>query len=111
MHYADNNPDLTLNQVIYDEQLTSQDILYIELEQGQCSVHDVGVVHGSAANTSGRWRAGLALRYMPATSELCCDEDLSVSEFDWSTLPIELLSGENHNLINDFVIGYDCLTW
>lgn len=110
-HHADDSPDLTLNQIISDDQLASEDISYIELEPGQCSIHDVGIVHGSAANTSGRRRAGLALRYMPATSALFRDDDLPLQKFDWSTLPIELVRGENRNPVNDFEIGHDNPPW
>ena len=83
----------------------------IELEPGQASLHDVGIVHGSAANSSGRRRAGLALRYMPATSGLHRDDDLPLSKFDWTTLPIELVQGENRNAVNDFTVGQEKPGW
>ena len=44
------------------------DAVYDALEAGQFSVHDVHLVHGSAANTSGKRRAAITLRYMPATA-------------------------------------------
>ncbi len=105
-HHADASPDLTLNQVIGDDQLAEQDTRYIELEPGQASLHDVGIVHGSAANRSGRRRAGLALRYMPATSGLHRDDVLPLAKFDWTTLPIELVRGENRNAVNNFAVGH-----
>jgi hypothetical protein len=110
-HHADGNPDLALNQVIGDDQLEAQEVRYIELEPGQASLHDVGIVHGSAANSSGRRRAGLALRYMPATSGLHRDDDLPLSKFDWTTLPIELVQGENRNAVNDFTVGQEKPGW
>ena len=110
-HHEDAGDYLTLNQVISEDQLTDKDIQYIELEPGQCSLHDVGIVHGSAANTSNRRRAGLAIRYMPATSGLLRDNDMPLSKFDWSTLPIELIKGENCNRVNDFTIGQDAAPW
>ncbi|PPR59887.1 MAG: hypothetical protein CFH10_01736 [Alphaproteobacteria bacterium MarineAlpha4_Bin2] len=110
-HHEDVGGHLTLNQVISDDQLSDRDIRYIELDPGQCSLHDVGIVHGSAANTSGRRRAGLAIRYMPATSGLHRDLDLPIAKFDWSSLPIDLVRGENRNSVNDFEIGHDCLDW
>lgn len=110
-HHGDDNPNLTLNQVIGEEQIAAEDIRYIELEPGQCSIHDVGIVHGSEANTSGRRRAGLALRYMPATSGLFRDDDLPLSKFDWSTLPVALMRGVNRNVVNDFTIGHNSPSW
>ena len=105
-HHADDSPDLTLNQVISEEQLDKTAIRTLELEAGQVSLHDVGIVHGSAANTSDRRRAGLALRYMPATSCLHRDFDLPLSKFDWSRLPIELVRGVNRHDGNDFQVGH-----
>ena len=110
-HHEDSSDHLTLNQVIGANQLADKDVRYIELEPGQVSLHDVGIVHGSAANTSGRRRAGLAIRYMPSTSGFYRDNDMPLSKFDWSTLPIELIKGENHNSINDFYVGHDTLPW
>ena len=109
--HEDFGDHLTLSQVIGDDQLADKDVRYIELEPGQVSLHDVGIVHGSAANTSGRRRAGLAMRYMPATSGFYRDEDMPLSKFDWSTLPIELVKGDNINSINDFHIGHDTPPW
>ncbi len=106
-HHADDSPDLTLNQVIGPEQLDADAVCYIELEPGQVSLHDVGIVHGSAANSSGRRRAGLAMRYMPATSCLHRDFDLPLGKFDWSTLPIEMVRGVNRHDGNDFEVGHD----
>ena len=38
------------------------------LEPGQISLHDVFLVHGSRANTSGGPRRGMTMRFMPTTS-------------------------------------------
>ena len=38
------------------------------LQPGQVSLHDVYLVHGSAANTSEHPRRGMTMRYMPTTS-------------------------------------------
>lgn len=110
-HHEDASPNLTLNQVIGHDQFEEGAARTIELAAGQASLHDVGIVHGSAANSSGRRRAGLALRYMPATSRLHRDFDLPLSKFDWTTLPIELLRGENREDGNDFTIGHDNERW
>ena len=41
---------------------------YVTLQPGMFSIHDVYLFHGSKANYSGKRRAGLTYRYMPATS-------------------------------------------
>ena len=75
----------------------------IELEAGQLSLHDIGLIHASAANTSGRRRAGLALRYMPATS--CMYRVMPNAAAGWEDMPMELVAGENRNPGNDFSLG------
>ena len=40
----------------------------IVLEEGQISLHDIFLIHGSEANRSPRPRRGMTLRYMPTTS-------------------------------------------
>ena len=110
-HHVDAGDYLTMNQVVSKDQLADKDIRYIKLEPGQCSLHDLGIVHGSAANTFNHRRAGLTIRYMPATSGLLRDNDMPLSKFNWSTLPIELIKGEDRNPANDFTIGQDAAPW
>lgn len=40
------------------------------LNPGDISIHHPNIVHGSYANTSPRWRRGLTIRYMPATTRI-----------------------------------------
>ena len=61
----------------------------IELQPGQMSLHDVYMIHGAQANTSGQRRTGVALRYMPATSH-----------FDRSLRPVD---GKSDCLILDYI--------
>jgi hypothetical protein len=75
----------------------------IELKAGQVSLHDIGIIHASAANTSGRRRAGLALRYMPATS--CMYRIMENAAASWEDMPMELVRGKNRNPRNDFSMG------
>lgn len=67
-HHGDKNPNLALYEVLDADQFDAQQAVNIELEPGQFSLHDIYLAHGSAPNRSGRRRAGLAIRYMPATS-------------------------------------------
>lgn len=79
---------------------------YIELQPGQVSLHDIGVLHGSAANTSGRRRTGLALRYMPSTAWFRRDASVENSKLDWTLLPLQLVRGVNRNELNDLRVGH-----
>lgn len=106
-HGTDRDPRRTLHQVIDDEKMDEAKAHYVELEAGQISLHDVHLVHGSAANTSGHRRAGIAIRYMPATSVFRRDLDMSVnSRLEWTDLPITLVRGENRQTENDLVVGH-----
>ncbi len=77
-HIRNDSHDLTLNQEIpadaYDESQTCD----LVLEAGQASLHDVYMIHGSAANRSGKQRRGITFRYMPTTSHF--DRDLAARQ-------------------------------
>ncbi len=45
----------------------------IVLDPGDVSVHHPNVIHGSYANDSDRWRRGLTIRYIPATTQIVGD--------------------------------------
>ena len=81
----------------------------VELEPGQMSLHDVYMIHGSNRNGSSRRRAGLAIRYMPASSlfdrELFKRSDSSGFTVDFSTRPLWLMRGEDR-AGNDFRAGH-----
>jgi hypothetical protein len=47
------------------------DAVTLELDAGQCSLHDDNIVHGSAANTSDQIRCGLTIRF--SAGEVQCD--------------------------------------
>ncbi|MDP7192114.1 MAG: phytanoyl-CoA dioxygenase family protein [Arenicellales bacterium] len=106
-HRTDNSPDLTLHQVIDDPRFEEDKARYAELEPGQISLHDVHLLHGSAANQSGDRRAGFAIRYMPSTSVLRRDLDMSpISKLDWTQIPLLLVRGQNRHADNDLEIGH-----
>ena len=68
------------------------------------------LIHGADANTSTQRRAGVALRYMPATSLF----DRSLTPLDgksgipvnFATRPLWLLRGKDRTGQNDFAIGH-----
>ena len=80
------------------------------LEPGQMSMHDVYMIHGAKANTSGQRRTGVALRYMPASSHF----DRSLKPVDgqsgvpvsFATRPLWLLRGKDVSGHNDFEVGH-----
>ena len=93
----------TLNREIDADAIDDRAAVTIELEAGQVSLHDIGIVHGSAANRSGRRRAGLALRYMPATSQV--HRKMPNAAADWDDMPVELVRGVNRNAGTNFDLG------
>ena len=82
----------------------------LELEPGQMSLHDVYMIHGADANRSPRRRAGVALRYMPATSvferNLKPADDNSGIPVAFATRPLWLVRGVDRTGSNDFEIGH-----
>jgi hypothetical protein len=110
IHYAHRTRDesnLVLNQAVDDARVPSG-TEYVELESGQLSMHDVYLVHGSSPNTSGRRRAGLAIRYMPATSWFRRDVEMPFTGYavQWDTKPIWLARGHDICGKNDFQVGH-----
>lgn len=97
------DPNSTLNRELPVDDVDEGAAELIELAAGQVSLHDIGLIHASAANTSGRRRAGLALRYMPATS--CMYRVMPNAAASWEDMPMELVAGENRNPGNDFALG------
>jgi|TARA_B100000676_G_scaffold284510_1_gene312272 hypothetical protein len=109
-HYVDEREDLTLTNAIEPHHMEDHEPADVELEPGQMSLHDIYMVHGSNANRSPRRRAGLAIRYMPATSlfdrDMYRTSDASGFLVDFSRRPLWLLRGEDKNGGNNFEIGH-----
>ena len=98
-----------LTQRLGDDAFDEADAVDVELEPGQMSLHDVYMIHGSNRNQSARRRAGLAIRYMPASSlfdrELFKRSDSSGFTVDFSTRPLWLMRGQDRSG-NDFEVGH-----
>ena len=94
-HVTRDDDSLVLNQAVDDPRASQRPPAYVELERGQLSMHDVYLVHGSAPNTSGRRRAGLAIRYMPSSSWFRRDIEMPFSGYrvNFATRPIWLVRG------------------
>lgn len=108
-HRKDTRPDLALDLVLQEGQLPVDAARDVELEAGQFSLHDVYLVHGSNPNRSTKRRAGVAIRYMPATSLF--DRSLMQRQtrnegyvVDFTTRPIWLVRGQDR-AGNDFAVG------
>jgi hypothetical protein len=109
-HLHEDRTDLTLNQRMADGSFDEKDAVPIQLQPGQMSMHDVYIIHGAEANTSGIRRTGVALRYMPGTSLF--DRSLKPSDgktglsVAFATRPLWLLRGEDKTGRNDFDVGH-----
>jgi hypothetical protein len=109
-HLHEERTDLTLNQRMADGTFDEATAVDLELEPGQMSLHDVYMIHGAAANTSGQRRTGVALRYMPSTSVF--ERDLRPVDgqtgvpVNFARRPIWLLRGVDRSGRNDFSVGH-----
>ena len=109
-HLTEDRKDLVLTQRTVDGTFDEAAAANIELEPGQMSLHDVYMIHGSAPNRSPKRRAGVAIRYMPATSHfdrgLMETNDKSGYVVDFARRPLWLLRGQDRTGKNDFSIGH-----
>ena len=107
-HLHEDRTDLTLNQRL--AHVDEHSALDIELEPGQMSLHDVYMIHGARANTSGKRRTGAALRYMPSTSvferNLNPVDGQSGVPVNFARRPLWLVKGRDRSGRNDFSIGH-----
>jgi ectoine hydroxylase-related dioxygenase (phytanoyl-CoA dioxygenase family) len=109
-HLTEDREDLVLSQRTADGTFDSATEVALELEPGQMSLHDVYMIHGADANRSDRRRAGVALRYMPATSvferNLNPADGKSGIPVSFATRPLWLVRGVDRTGRNDFSVGH-----
>jgi hypothetical protein len=107
-HRPHGRPDDVLDQELEADACREDQARNDELEAGQFSLHDVFLVHGSAANRSQWRRAAFVIRYMPASSlfdrSLQMDGRQAGVAFNLSQRPIFLLRGRDR-AGNDFALG------
>ncbi len=108
-HHKSERKDIVLNLELDADQFNERDAVDIVLEPGQISLHDVKMIHGSPANKSGKRRAALIMRYMPATSHY--DRALVAgrtfnSAFNIANQPLWLMRGVDRSGKNDFQHGH-----
>jgi ectoine hydroxylase-related dioxygenase (phytanoyl-CoA dioxygenase family) len=109
-HLREDRDDVVLNQAVKPGEFDPSAALDVELAPGQMSMHDVYLIHGSNPNRSPQRRAGVAIRYMPATSlfdrGLMATGAQSGYTVDFASRPIWLLRGVDRTGSNDFRIGH-----
>lgn len=110
-HLNEDRSDVALNQRMADNTFDEGLAVDVELQPGQMSMHDVFMIHGARPNTSNRRRAGVALRYMPATSvferHLNPVDGKSGVPVSFATRPLWLLRGVDRSGRNDFATGFE----
>lgn len=108
-HHVSTRENLVLNLELDEDQFDEATAYNVELQPGQMSLHDVRLIHGSLANSSGQRRAALIMRYMPATSHY--DRSLvrqrrDNSPFNIFDQPLWLMRGTDRSGKNDFSHGH-----
>lgn len=109
-HHWEENHDLTINQVCDAEHFDESSAHDLVLEAGQISFHDVYMIHGSRANSTGRRRAAFVVRLMPGSSHYDHALGSKLAEphqaHDYGQRPLFLLRGQDRTGKNDFKIGH-----
>ena len=59
-----------LSSGIHPSMIDDSDVVDLELQPGDVSVHNPKIIHGSESNTSDKWRIGLTLRYIPTSTRV-----------------------------------------
>ena len=107
-HRTHGNSKFTIRQELLESEYDESKAYDVVLDEGQISLHDVYLLHGSEANYSSFPRRALTLRYMPATSVFDRNYARELYErsgvFDNSESTIFLMSGVNQASDNDFRI-------
>ena len=107
-HRVSARDNLVLDQEVIPEEFDQELAVDVELEPGQMSFHDVRMIHGSLANTSDRRRAGLILRFFPATAHFdrATPSIPNAQAFAVTDQPLILMRGVDRSGRNDFNHGH-----
>jgi hypothetical protein len=101
---------LVLNTAVVESAVDTGTARSISLAAGQVSLHDIHLVHGSPPNLSAERRAGLTLRYMPATSHFDRHRNMGAASntapVEFARRPIWLVRGVDRCGLNDFSAGH-----
>ncbi len=110
-HLRTDRQDLTLNLELQPEEFNEAEAHDVCLKAGQISLHDIYLLHGSQANTSGQRRAGYVLRFMPASAHYdhALGKDMAQRKhgvIDLGRRAIFLVRGNDESGRNDFETGH-----
>ncbi len=107
-HRTIDEPGAPLNQELHPDAFDENEAVDLVLEEGQISLHDVYLLHGSEANTSPNSRRGMTLRFMPTTSlfdrDVAHEMHKSMDITDHSYRTLYLMSGVDRHGGNDFTV-------
>lgn len=84
-HHDVDEPCFVLEQEVDDGTFETEEVVTLDLKAGEISLHDAGLLHGSAANESRRIRAGLTMRY--------CAVDVKCDMSVWPTFEATMVRG------------------
>jgi hypothetical protein len=116
--HLDEKSQGVIGNSIEQSMLDEMSLRLVELAPGRFSMHQANLVHGSEENRSARRRAGLVIRYMPATSHFDRGNAKSIEQaslmktgdrVNYGTRPIWLVRGQNRHPDNDFQAGHEPL--
>lgn len=63
---------------IHPSQIDDSHVIDLELKAGDISIHNPKIIHSSESNTSDKWRIGLTLRYIPASTWVKSEDHASI---------------------------------
>jgi hypothetical protein len=118
MPHLDREEDGLLGDCIKRSALAGTEPRDIVLSPGCFSMHQANLVHGSEPNSSLKRRAGLVVRYMPATAHFDRSDAAEIEQASlmrtgdtakYGLRPIWLVRGENRHPGNDFQVGHEPL--
>ncbi len=84
-HHDVDEPRFVLEQEVDEGMFEAKDVIALDLKAGEISLHDAGLLHGSARNESHRIRAGLTMRY--------CAVDVKCDMSVWPTFEATMVRG------------------
>jgi ectoine hydroxylase-related dioxygenase (phytanoyl-CoA dioxygenase family) len=73
--------DNVLSSGIDENVVDASKAVDIILKAGDVSIHHPNVIHGSDANHSDKWRRGLTIRYIPASTRIVTDKPVWEAAF------------------------------
>ena len=87
-HHTNKARNLVLDQEVSKDQIQKEYIVSLNLQAGEISLHDDGLLHGSEANNSDRRRCGITMRFAPVNVKA----DLSI----WPHFETQLARGVDY---------------